>query len=387
MSVEGAGARGGSIASFPSNVGPQGVPACWDAGEVRPPCVALLANPAARADGEVFDSNYYLQGVGERACQGISGTAVGTRSSTRLGHADAGAGKSGQPTRPPQLPSADAALQLVMQLFFGVAGGLVATGGHPGVTGVKGASLEALSIALEAQQSMWTRLGRAADAKALFAPERLDQEEALAYIINDLLGRPLLDKAHARLVGRQVNSGLKADAVVVKRCYNRTRNQVRAAKHAAIIKPELLPGIADAQAAGDLAQAKEREHEWNLMFPPAVVAGAKRKEPEQQQVEERSLTELEGDVDEAWWHYMRAERLRRSAGVAAACATDVRRRLGCRRLGSQQQELYPSALADRFERAADRIDYLFYQCEADEIMAAEECAAHAQLAADAFADK
>ena len=67
MSVEGAGARRESIDSFPSNVGPQGVPACWDAGEVRPPCVALLANPAARADGEVFDSNCNLQELGDEA--------------------------------------------------------------------------------------------------------------------------------------------------------------------------------------------------------------------------------------------------------------------------------------------------------------------------------
>ena len=112
----------------------------------------------------------------------------------------------------------------------------------------------------------------------------IDRQELFAFVLNDVLGRPLLPHDAAREVG-QTGDNAVAGAIRTKpperrgkllKAQDAAKEAVRSAKRAAAKDASLLPRVAAAEAAGEAAIATVLTATVELKLPNATV-GAKRK--------------------------------------------------------------------------------------------------------------
>ena len=97
-------------------------------------------------------------------------------------------------------------MERTLRFLFADRAGVMATGPSGAATRT---TLDLIVNCLEVRKALWP--SRRLEIKALLDDEkgRFDQEELLAHIINNALGRPLLYGSDARDVGTAANNALK----------------------------------------------------------------------------------------------------------------------------------------------------------------------------------
>ena len=179
-------------------------------------------------------------------------------------------------TWPGAEPTAEKLLQRYEDFFFGQPDGPIATG-DGGVA--RKESLALCATVRPVVATLWKI--RADDIKALavwreYDPPLIDEQEVFAYCIVDTLGKSLLCKEDARLVGTRGYNAVKKEMTKVAAARKTANDAVRAARRAAAADPSKLSRVAAAETAGELAVAKVHESKYDLAIPQRTV-GAKRK--------------------------------------------------------------------------------------------------------------
>ena len=164
--------------------------------------------------------------------------------------------------------------ELTERFLFGDPAGVKATGPNGAASR---ATLGLIVTCLAVRKSFWP--SHKPEIKVLLADElgRFDQEELLAHIINNALGRPLLAKTDARDVGTAANNAIKKEKKETAEAKARTGAAVSEARAAARLDPSFFPQLAAAEAARAAELAAVLAQEYNLKLPNSTV-GAKRKQ-------------------------------------------------------------------------------------------------------------
>ena len=174
----------------------------------------------------------------------------------------------------PETVLTEAEVQKLSERFlFEDAAGAMATGPIGAASRV---SLGLVVVADQVRAALWRN--RRPEIKAVMDDEqgRFDKQELLAHIINNALGRPILYSTDARTVGVAADNALAKEKKDTKEAKKIADEAIRTARAAAAKDPSMLPQLAAAQAARDVALAAVLAQTYDLKLPNSTVGAVKK---------------------------------------------------------------------------------------------------------------